>query len=586
MNLRDGRFISPETPATQVFFDTATPTTGGVVFDPNTPALADTLYISSSNGSTWIYQDGAYITYTAPVVNNTEWYINGTTIDAGSNKTADIERSGSVVIRNTTSPSNFNMYSGSKRLQFKTDSSTVNQIVSYSAELQINSFTNNLVLKTNNVERIKALSTGGITFNSAYTFPTTDGTADYVLKTNGSGVLSWGAGASSGVCGIANASGVYTYYATLNAAITAATSGQTVDLLTDITETGSVTITTKAGVKINGNGYTYTLNVNDGTHAITQVGQPTEISNLKVVRTGRANNASGVVFYTNTSINAILKCSNVEFVNDYGVAVSLNRGTIYGLKVNSYGTCITTVYEYGYIYDCNLTSTASIGYDNSFNAGEVQNCTITASGSAIILASGSVYNSIGKSSTGNGIQATRVVNSTGISSTGIGVSATNGYNCVGISSTSTGLSGNFTNSTGVSTSGYGGTGGTKTNCTLISSSNYGSFQENLNNSYLESTTNVPLWLNTGKLINGCTALSLWNNAGGHAISSTAAATGVEVRNCNLSVTNASAYCITAASGSTFKYASNTYKGATTSVNTTNVAQGITNTQDNQGNILI
>jgi hypothetical protein len=427
---------------------------------------------------------------------------------------------------------------------------------------------------------------GSVTVNNAFSLPTTAPTSGQVLGYLGAGTTTWVSGSSSGICGIANSSGVYTYYATLSLAITAAVSGQTVDLLTDITETGSVTITTKTGVKINGNGYTYTLSVNDGTNAITQVGQPTEISNLKVVRTGRANNASGVVFYTNTSVNAVLKCSNVEFVNNYGVGVSLNRGTIYGLKVTSYGTSITTSYEYGYIYDCNLTSSASIGYDNSFNAGEVQNCTITASGSAIILASGSVYNSIGKSSTGYGIQATRVVNSTGISSTGIGVLSANGYNCVGISTSGVGLSGTFTNSTGISTSGYATSGGTKTNCTLISSSNYASFQENLNNCYLESTTNVPLWTISSKLINSCTAICLWNNAGGHSINTTSASTGVEIRSSSLSVTNASAYCINAASGSTFKYAVNTYKGSTTAVNSTNITQGITNTSDNQGNILI
>jgi hypothetical protein len=700
MDLRDGRFISPETPATQVFFDKATPTTGGVVFDPNTPATVDVLYVSSTNASTWVYQDGSYVTYTAPTVDNTEWYINGTTIDAGSNKTASIQRSGAIHVTadsffngvqigmgnnnintntitgsssgtvitsggfnsffgkqagqsNTTGLQNtflgyftgqvnisggynvavgstagksntgsYNVYlgqgaggnqtSGSQNVflgrysgWFIADGVTLNTVSSNSVFLgnQIRSLadnqTNQIIIgdsvigKGSNTVQIGNTSVtdtylqGAVTFNNAYKFPTTDGTANQVLKTNGSGTLSWAAGASSGVCGIANSSGVYTYYSTLNAAITAATSGQTVDLLTDITETGSVTITTKAGVKINGNGYTYTLNVNDGTHAITQVGQPTEISNLKVVRTGRTANASGIVFYTNTSVNAILKCSNVEFVNDYGVAVSLNRGTIYGLKVNSYGTCITTGYEYGYIYDCNLTSTASMGYDNTYNSGEVSNCVVNASLTAIMAQGGTVYNSIGRSSTGVGIQAnTRVVNSTGTSSTGAGISSPNGYNCVGISTTGVGLSGTFTNSTGISTSGYAGSGGTKTNCTLISSSNYASFQENLNNCYLESTTNVPLWLNTGKLINGCTALSLWNNVGGHAINTTAAATGVDIRNSSLTVTNASAYCINGAAASTFKYANNSFKGATVAVNATNVAQGITNLSDTKGNILI
>ena len=191
MDLRDGRYISPSTPATQVFFDKATPTTGGVVFDPNTPAASDTLYVSSTNSSTWIYQDGDYITYTAPVVNNTEWYITGTTIDAGSNKTASIERTGAVVIRNTTATSDFNMYSGSKRLQFKSDSATVNQIVSYSSELQINSFSSNLVLKTNNLERLKIASTGAVTLNAAYALPTVAPTSGQVLGYLGAGISDW-----------------------------------------------------------------------------------------------------------------------------------------------------------------------------------------------------------------------------------------------------------------------------------------------------------------------------------------------------------------------------------------------------------
>ena len=49
-----------------------------------------------------------------------------------------------------------------------------------------------LNLRTNTTTRIN-ISTGGvIQFNSAYTFPTSDGSADEVLLTNGSGALSFG----------------------------------------------------------------------------------------------------------------------------------------------------------------------------------------------------------------------------------------------------------------------------------------------------------------------------------------------------------------------------------------------------------
>lgn len=86
------------TPSTLVFFDKATPTEVGVVFDPNTPATTDILYISSVDASTWIWDGSAYISYAAPSVSSTEWYLYGTTIDAGSNKTASIQRSGAIFV--------------------------------------------------------------------------------------------------------------------------------------------------------------------------------------------------------------------------------------------------------------------------------------------------------------------------------------------------------------------------------------------------------------------------------------------------------------------------------------------------------
>ena len=433
-------------------------------------------------------------------------------------------------------------------------------------------------------------STGAVTLNSAYALPTTAPTSGQVLGYLGAGTTQWTTPSSSGgVCGIANSSGVYTYYATLNLAITAAVSGQTVDILTDITETGSVTVTTKTGVKINGNGYTYTLSVNDATHAITTGSTLIEMFNIKVVRTGRANNSTGVVISKTSTVSlCTLKCQNVVFENTYGVAVAMNFSAIYGLTVNSYGTGIDTGNSAGNIYNCIVTSSAGIGIYNN-DTSEIANCDITAATLGILSNYASVYNTRAVGSSSYGIAAGRIVNSTGVSTSGVGIYCYAGYisyNCVGISTSGVGLSGTFTNSTGISTSGYAGSGGTKTNCTLISSSNYGSFQENLNNTFLQSTTNVPLWLSTGKLVNSCTAICLWDNVGGHAVNTSAAATGVDIRNCNLTVTNASAYCINGASGSTFKYAVNTYKGSTTAVNTTNVTQGITNTSDNQGNILV
>ncbi|NDV46677.1 hypothetical protein D0T49_06415, partial [Paludibacter sp. 221] len=49
--------------------------------------------------SIWSYNGSSYVTYTAPPTPaTTAWYLRGTTIDAGGNKTASIERKGNVTI--------------------------------------------------------------------------------------------------------------------------------------------------------------------------------------------------------------------------------------------------------------------------------------------------------------------------------------------------------------------------------------------------------------------------------------------------------------------------------------------------------
>lgn len=187
MDLRDGRFISPETPATQVFFDKATPTTGGVVFTPNTPATVDVLYVSSTNASTWVYQDGSYVTYTAPTVDNTEWYINGTTIDAGGNKSVSIRRTGPVFASNLEGTNTGDQTYLDARVQSVTSSATVtptsaNDLVKITAQetgLTLANPTGTFTEGQALIIRIKDNGTArAITFNTNYraigvTLPTT-----------------------------------------------------------------------------------------------------------------------------------------------------------------------------------------------------------------------------------------------------------------------------------------------------------------------------------------------------------------------------------------------------------------------------
>ena len=49
-----------------------------------------------------------------------------------------------------------------------------------------------LLLSSNETVRVDIATGGTITFNSAYSFPTSDGTNTHVLQTNGNGALSFG----------------------------------------------------------------------------------------------------------------------------------------------------------------------------------------------------------------------------------------------------------------------------------------------------------------------------------------------------------------------------------------------------------
>ena len=93
-----GDVILTNIPGTQniVDFSTATPTTSGVVFTPNTPADESVVYQSAIDNSLWTYNGTTYVTYTAPA--STAWNLANTTNDAGSNKTSAIWRSGNVGI--------------------------------------------------------------------------------------------------------------------------------------------------------------------------------------------------------------------------------------------------------------------------------------------------------------------------------------------------------------------------------------------------------------------------------------------------------------------------------------------------------
>jgi len=281
--------------------------------------------------------------------------------------------------------------------------------------------------------------------------------------------------------------------------------------------------------------------------------------NLKVVRTGRANNATG---YAINSFSANLKGSGVYFVNTYGIAVS-GGITLYGIHAIAYGDAINHGGQGNLIYNCVGESTAGIGIYNLYLS------TYNSLGKSVsgigILSNGETYMCTGISTSNTGIQGQRVTSSTGISTSGTGISASSeGRNCTGISVSGSGGVFGFHSSYLRSTSGSG-VGGLS----------------QIYNCYAESSGAA---VAPDCHIYNSTVVSKWNNAGGYLVRTTISYSR-EVLNSTLIVANASANCISASASTTCNYANNVFKVATTPVNAL-ITQGITNTADSQGNILV
>ena len=371
------------------------------------------------------------------------------------------------------------------------------------------------------------------------------------------------AGSEVGVFGISDSAGIYTYYTTLTLAMAAASSGDTIEMFADVEETGSVTITLKDGVTINGNGHTYTLSVDDATNALTVSSVGTyDLYNWSVKRAGRANGTTtGYTFYSTQTTAQI---------NFFGVKLE-----------NTFGTCffgggqIKNAYGVGYLNGLYGGVASYPVVHNSYFESKT-------SGIGMYVPYTNIYNSTGVSNSGVGISCNgNVFESTGISISNTGISAQRMNKCLGISTSGTGLGGDCRDCMGISTSGVGGGAGAFYNSTLISSSNYGLSGATAYNCSVQSSTSIAT---SSCSIYNSTIRCLWDNVGGHCTITFTLGLR-EILNSTLEVTNPSAYCINAYVGSTWKYANNSFKGATIPI-TPSLIQGITNTSDSQGNILI
>lgn len=387
-------------------------------------------------------------------------------------------------------------------------------------------------------------------------------------------------GGSSGIFGISNASGVYTYYATPALAYAAASVGQTIEMFADYTTSGSEELALTKNVNFNGNGHSWSKTTADASNIITTNYSACNFS-FKNINLNRSNGitsancflttnpASGKIYldgsiFTNTSTSmyaltmstGTLELLNGTFISSSGTACLAISGNILS-NCKFYGIAGADIR--GIAVFCYGQGTTGSGLTG---AGVFNNCIGVSTSGSGISGSGSFFNCIGRSATlygMNPLSSTDVVNCTGISVSNIGlylqnITSRNVVNNVGISSSSYGIQ-----SVGTSYN-Y--------NCTAISTSSVA-------------------FLNSGAAtkIYNANFVSNWNNAGGYGVVGFGGNLPIVLLNCRFTLSNASApYMFNSGTPYVIKMSKNTYEGGTAF--NINITQGIINVEDAQGNIYL
>lgn len=414
--------------------------------------------------------------------------------------------------------------------------------------------------------------------NSTYFYDKADKLPHYKDSTGTVLEVFSSSGGSSGKFGIANTSGAYTFYSTLDAAMTAAVAGQTIEVFADYTETGTTEIFLKNGVNINGNGHTFTKNTNDGTSifwmSVTKV--DCSILNYNIVRSVGSGAILRTVGYADGTIDF--------------------SGTIFNKSGSGYGADFISVTV------LNLTAYCSTSGSAISVNGTAQNCIgiNTSSGVGFQLQSGTSQNCVGKSDSGIGfVNRGYSLNGSGYSNSSVGFqSESRAVNCVGRSVSSTGFGCYYDtvdniDCVGVSVSGFGigSSSGNCFGCSGYSTSNYGTYLSGgaQHCNFTSKSDGAPsIWAvsisTTSKIIDGV-AYCYWNNSVGYGLRGWGGVMPGLISNVFFKLSNASApYLFNDNIATSLILRGNTYIGGT--AYNPNITQSAVTTQDNQGNIFL
>ena len=391
-----------------------------------------------------------------------------------------------------------------------------------------------------------------------------------------------------GPFGISNLSGSYTYYNTLSSSMAAASSGQTIEVFADYTESAGSSVTLKNGVNINGNGHTYIGTGGFAGRWLFQTGDGVTLScsiiNYNITLTQGSpgsclylgTNTSGVITLTGTVLKATgssaISCltnntanSNFEIIDFVGFC-STNQSCI------SWGSSSS-----GKLRNAYASATTGSGYTGNVR---VDNSIFTSvSGIGLSNSSGIVSDSIGISAGSYGIQSIGGLlnNSKGYSSGGVGIYVlySNAYNCFGYSTSTYGMQFDNEPCRGYNCFGYS----TANNGIRMYRFGTGADVEIYNSTAISTAATAFYWEG---FASNMTCISEYNNVNGHAAEG---ANNEIIANSTLNVKHTGSNCLFKSTPVTQKYTQCTFKTATTPVNA-NITQGMINTQDNQGNIII
>jgi hypothetical protein len=429
------------------------------------------------------------------------------------------------------------------------------------------------------------------------------GTATFTNNTGGTFSVSGFSISSYGVVGISNSSGLYTYYSTISDAMSAATSGQTIEMFADIVETSAVTVTLKNGVTINGNGHTYILNVSGATDAfVIPINSTCYLYNINI----KLLTSTGSVIKTNpvtTLIGNAILSSNSSSGYIVGITDAYSSVNISGFKIVATSSKNGVQLANGsYADDLTIYSETGIGL-NVGDSARAFNCNVIASNPSSYatyvygyLANSVIYSYGGSGSTAVALQGgDNLVFPKGV------------YNCNIISLSGDGLyiadKMDVDNTTVIT---YG-TGKLAVKTAIGAIADYTDFTnctlKSINGPCVQqllrwlSFTNCYLYAGGGSVIdnNGpnvgwdvirlrrCFIEVAGNNSSYHGVV-LGTDNGSEMTNCYFSVVNASSYAITALGSITAKYAQNSFNGSTIPVNP--IITQVSNIEDSYGNITI